>query len=223
MGKLKGTRAALQREMGERGDHAPKLPARVDRKPPVSATQELASELIARFAAGETVRAICASDDRFPTPMTFRTFISRDEALAARWQDALRSHAEQLMEDILEIADNDVTKGPHGMVDTGQVQRDRLRVDVRHLRAAALDPARWGKRTEQVIVGDEARPVALRTTLAPVEVTLGIRALLIANERAMGLLTDESRSDRERLVAITTSGKPVSPALYEILNEDDDQ
>jgi hypothetical protein len=108
MGKLKGTRAALQHEMGERGEHATKLPARVERKSPVSATQELAAELIARFAAGETVRAICASDDRFPTPMTFRTFISRDEALAARWQDALRAHAEHLMEDILDIADADV-------------------------------------------------------------------------------------------------------------------
>jgi hypothetical protein len=47
--------------------------------------------------------------------------------------------------------------------------------------------------------------------------------LLTANQRAMGLLTDESRSDRERLAAIVSSGKPVSPALYEILNEEDDQ
>jgi hypothetical protein len=62
-----------------------------------------------------------------------------------------------------------------------------------------------------------------KTTLAPLEITLGIRALLLANERAMGLLADESRTDQERLAAITTSGKPVSPALYEILNGDDDQ
>jgi hypothetical protein len=75
-----------------------------------------------------------------------------------------------------------------------------------------------GRKTEQTIVGDADRPVVTRTTLAPVEVMLGIRALLVANERAMGLLTDESRTDRERLAAITTSGKLVSPALYEILN-----
>jgi hypothetical protein len=218
----KGEKTALMREMAAAGEFAPKLPARVERKPPVICTPELALEVIERFSSGETVKAICASDDRFPTDRSFRTFIRRDEALSARWQTALRMHAEQLMEDIVTIADTDM-KGPNGLVDNGQVQRDRLRVEVRHLRAAALDPARWGKQSTQTLVGDPDRPITMKTTLAPVEVTLGIRALLVANERAMGLLSDESRSDRERLAAITGSGKPVSPALYEILNGDDDQ
>jgi hypothetical protein len=222
MGKAKGTKVALQREMAAAGEFAPKLPARVERKPPVICTPELALEVIERFSSGETVKAICASDDRFPTDTSFRTLIRRDEALSARWETALRMHAERLMEDILTIADNDA-KAPNGMVDNGQVQRDRLKVEVRHLRAAALDPARWGKQSTQTLVGDPDRPITMKTTLAPVEVTLGIRALLVANERAMGLLSDESRSDRERLAAITGSGKPVNPALYEILSGEDDQ
>jgi hypothetical protein len=39
----------------------------------------------------------------------------------------------------------------------------------------------------------------------------------------MGLLTDETRPERERLAAITTSGKPVTPELYEALYPEDDQ
>jgi hypothetical protein len=222
MGKAKGTKVALQREMAAAGEFAPKLPARVERKPPVICTPELALEVIERFSSGETVKAICASDDRFPTDRSFRTFIRRDEALSARWETALRMHAERLMEDILTIADNDA-KAPNGMVDNGQVQRDRLKVEVRHLRAAALDPARWGKRTETTLVGDANRPVEMKTSLSPIEVRIGIKALLVENERSMGLLTDESRSERERLEAIQAAKKPMTPALYAALNEDDDQ
>ena len=77
-------------------------------------------------------------------------------------------HAERLMEDILDIADNDA-KGPDGRVDSGAVQRDRLRCDVRHLRAAALDPARWGRKTEQTIKGDAANPLVIEDAAAAEE------------------------------------------------------
>jgi hypothetical protein len=221
MGKLKGTKAAMLRQMGDRGELRPRLPAKVERKTPVKATPELLREACDRFAAGETLTAICL-DEHMPTRQSLYLFSLTDPRHEEMWATAKAMHAERLMEDILTIADTDM-KGPNGLVDNGQVQRDRLRVEVRHLRAAALDPARWGKQSTQTLVGDPDRPLTMKTTLAPVEVTLGIRALLVANERAMGLLTDESRSDRERLAAITGSGKPVNPALYEILSGEDDQ
>jgi hypothetical protein len=149
-------------------------------------------------------------------------FTLTDPRYEEMWEHAKRLHAEALMNQTGMIADREVV-GPDGRHDAGAVQRDKLRIEQRHMRAAALDPARWGRKTEQTIVGDADRPVTMKTTLAPIEVVVGIRALLTANERAMGLLTDESRSDRERLAAIVSSGKPVSPALYEILNEEDDQ
>jgi hypothetical protein len=212
----------LMTEMAAASEFGRKLPARIGRKSPVVCTPELASEIVERFASGETVSAICAGDDRFPSDRSFRTFICRNEALSARWQVALQMHAARLMEDVITIADNDV-KGPNGLVDNGQVQRDRLRCEVRHLRAASLDPQRWGRKSEQVIVGDGARPVEVKTSLSPIEVTLGIRALLIANEQSMGLITDETRSDRERLAEIQAAKKPMTPALYTALNEDDAQ
>lgn len=217
----KRSKAQLMREMGAAGEFEPKLPARVEHKAPVRATLDLLREACERFSKGETLKAICR-DAHMPDPATLYRFTLTDPLHEQLWATSKALHAARLMEDIIDIADSDV-KGPDGRVDSGRVQRDRLRVEVRHLRAAALDPSRYGKQSTQTIVGDPNRPVETRTTLAPVEITLGIRALLVANERAMGLLTDKSRSDRERLAAITTSGKPVSPALYEILNGEDDQ
>jgi hypothetical protein len=220
MGKLKGQKPALQRELAA---VTPKPVARVGRKSPVTPTREWALGVIDRFSSGEMVSAICASDESFPTDRAFRLFIRRDEALAARWEIAKQLQAERLAEDAIAIADHDAV-GADGRVDPGKVQRDKLRVDVRMTRAAALDPQRWAKQSTQTIVGDQDRPVVTRTTLAPIQITLGIRALLLANERAMGLLTDETRSDQVRLAAITSSGKPVTPELYEALNaEEDDQ
>jgi hypothetical protein len=216
VGSRKGEKAALMREMGERGEFAPKLPARVGRKTPVPVTQEIILAMIERFEQGETLTAL-EREPQFPTRRGLHMFVSGDEAMAARWEHAKTLHAEHLMDQTGMIADREVI-GPDGRHDSGAVQRDKLRIEQRHMRAAALDPARWGRKSEQTVVGDPNRPVETRTTLAPVEVVIGIRALLIANERAMGLLTDESRTDRERLAAITTSGKLVSPALYEILN-----
>jgi hypothetical protein len=221
VGSRKGEKAALMREMRERGEFAPKLPARVGRKPPVTPTVELLREACERFSKGETLTAICR-DAHMPDRTNLYRFTLTDPQYEEQWATAKAMHAERLMEETGPIADRQVI-GPDGRHDSGAVQRDKLRIEQRHMRAAALDPARWGRKTEQTIVGDADRPVTMKTTLAPVEVMLGIRALLVANERAMGLLTDESRSDRERLAAVVSSGKPVSPALYEILNEEDDQ
>lgn len=161
MGSRKGEKTALQREMAAAGEFGRKLPARVERKPPVICTPELASEIVERFAAGETVIAICASDDRFPSDRSFRTFVSRDEALVAKWENAKRLHAEVLMEQTGEIADREVI-GPDGRHDSGAVQRDRLRIEQRHMRAAALDPARWGRQSTQVIKGDADNPLVVK-------------------------------------------------------------
>jgi hypothetical protein len=224
MGSRKGEKAAMMRQMGEEGAFAPKLPSRVPRvgpKPRIAATVELMREACERFSKGETLSAICL-DAHMPDRTCLWRFTLTDPQYEQMWAAAKAMHAEHLMDQTGPIADREVI-GPDGRHDPGAVQRDKLRIEQRHMRAAALDPQRWGKQSTQTLVGDPDRPITMKTTLAPVEVMLGIRALLIANERAMGLLTDESLTDRERLAAITTSGKPVSPALYEILNEEDDQ
>jgi hypothetical protein len=160
VGSRKGEKAALMRQMGEEGAFAPKLPAKVERKPPVRVTQDLALEMIERFGRGETLTAL-ERNPQFPTRQAFHQFVIRDEALAAKWEYAKQLHAEHLMEQTGEIADREVI-GPDGRHDSGAVQRDKLRIEQRHMRAAALDPARWGKRVEQTIKGDANSPVAIQ-------------------------------------------------------------
>ena len=120
------------REMGEEGSltSTPNLPARVGPKPPVRCTSELAAEMVARFSAGETLGVIC-QDDRYPTRQAFHRFVSSDAGLSADWEAAKASHAEALMDEIGPIVDREV-KDATGRHDTGAVQRDRLRAEMRH-------------------------------------------------------------------------------------------
>ena len=97
MGKNRGAKAALMRQMGEDGAFGPKRPPRVGRKEPVTPTLELCIEIIELFERGEMLIDICESDPRFPTELGFRMFVSRDEALSARWANAQTPSADALM------------------------------------------------------------------------------------------------------------------------------
>ena len=84
MGKLKGTKAAMLRQMGERGELGPRLPAKVERKTPVKATPELLREACDRFAAGETLTAICL-DEHMPTRQSLYLFSLTDPRHEEMW------------------------------------------------------------------------------------------------------------------------------------------
>jgi hypothetical protein len=212
VGKDKGTKAATMREMGERGEFAPKLPARVGRKPPVLVTQELALEMIERFGRGETLSAL-ERMPRFPTRQAFHQFVVRDETLAARWENAKRLHAEVLMEQTGPIADREVL-APDGKHDTGAVQRDKLRIEQRQMRAAALDPARWGRKSETTLVGDVARPLVVREPLMPAEVAAEMLRHLREAEEQLGLPVLDSAPPAERLRNLKLTGLPLPPPIY---------
>jgi hypothetical protein len=211
VGSRKGEKAKLAREMGERGAFAPKLPAKVGRKQPVLVTQELALEMVERFGRGETLSAL-ERDPRFPTRQSFHGFVSRDETLAARWENAKRLHAEALKDSELEIVDADL-RGPDGKIDNAAVQQARLRAEVRALRAASLDPQRWGRKTEQTIVGDETRPLTVRRAISPPEVRAEIAKLL-----------DRGDTSPEGLAmkALVHSGKRLPPEIYDVAYSSED-
>jgi hypothetical protein len=119
------------------------------------------------------------------------------------------------MDDVLDIADTDA-KGPNGLVDNGQVQRDRLRCEMRQLRAASLDPRNWGRKTEQTIVGDADRPVTVQRSISPPEVRLEIIKLL-----GKGDLSPEGLAMKQ----LVSSGKRLPPEIYDVVytTEDSDE
>jgi hypothetical protein len=197
MGKNRGAKAALMRQMGEDGAFAPKLPARVARKPPVVCGPELALEMIERFGRGETLSAL-ERDPRYPSRQSFHQFVVRDETLAARWENAKRLHAEVLMEQTGPIADREVI-GPDGRHDSGAVQRDKLRIEQRHLRAAALDPARWSRKSEHTVVGDPNKPL----TVKAVDPEARLDAFMVFLERTRRQLPpppEQARYGNDRLL-----------------------
>ena len=172
--------------------------------------------MIERFGRGETFTGL-ERDPRFPPRKSFHQFVARDEALAAKWENAERLHAEALMEQTGPIADREVI-GPDGRHDSGAVQRDKLRIEQRHLRAAALDPARWSKKSKTTIVGDVARPAGCQGALnAGGGGRASCSAIFKEAEKELGMPSARERSsEAERLRNLMLTGQPLPPALYQI-------
>jgi hypothetical protein len=134
VGKDKGTKAALMRQMGEEGAFAPKLPARVGRKPPVVCTPDLALEMIERFGRGETLSAL-ERDARFPTRQAFHQFAVRDEALSAKWENAKRLECTGIIKTRV-LGDPDMAH-----VSTSYAERNNLNIRMHSRRMTRLTNA----------------------------------------------------------------------------------
>ena len=212
----KGEKGALSREMGAAGEYAPKLPALEERKTPVTPTPELIKEAISRFACGETLTAICR-DPRMPSRQSIWTFSRSDPRWAQMWEAAKATHAESLMDEALAIGDADM-KAPDGRVDNGAVQRARLRADLRHLRAAALDPARWSPKHQTTIVGDPSRPITFAEPMSQSEVATEMGKILAEAEQELGLPVNVLLAPKARLSAILAEGRPIPPNPYRLLS-----
>lgn len=124
---------------------------------PSDYTQELAAEIFARMAEGQSVRKIC-SDETMPSSSTIFLWVQKHKEFSDNYDLAARDRAYGIAEDTIEIADdgrNDwmerqSTAEKGAGVNTGwvlngeHVQRSRLRVDARKWFASRLDPKRWG-------------------------------------------------------------------------------
>jgi hypothetical protein len=104
-------------------------------------SDELATEICARIAAGESLRRIC-SDDKMPVMSTVMLWLvdGKHEMFSEQYAEARRIQAETLADELFDIADdgsNDWMEregkdGEAGYVLNGEhVQRSRLRLDTR--------------------------------------------------------------------------------------------
>lgn len=104
-------------------------------------SDELATEICARIAAGESLRRIC-SDDKMPVMSTVMLWLvdGKHEMFSEQYAEARRIQAETLADELFDIADdgsNDWMEregkdGEPGYVLNGEhVQRSRLRLDTR--------------------------------------------------------------------------------------------
>lgn len=116
---------------------------------PTAYTPKLAQIIIARLAAGESLRSICKPDD-MPKESTVRLWATSDrDGFAAQYTRAREAQMDALAEDLLEIADDE----------DADVNRARLRVDTRKWLMSKIAPKRFGDKKSHELTGANGGPI----------------------------------------------------------------
>ena len=123
-------------------------------KPPMRRAKggpALIDTIMARLAAGESLRSILRSDG-MPTMTSVMRWLAEDKALREQYARAREVQAETLFDEILDIADdgsNDWIETDKGRIlDHEHVQRSKLRIDARKWMAAKMAPKKYGDKPE---------------------------------------------------------------------------
>lgn len=133
-------------------------------RPPIF-TQELADQVCARLADGQSLRSICKDDD-MPAVVTVFKWIRENEGFAKQYARAKGEAADAMAEEILDIADDGTNDwmerhGKDGSVgwelNGENIQRSRVRIDTRKWIASKLKPKKYGEKLE--LAGDPEAPM----------------------------------------------------------------
>tara|TARA_R110000772_G_scaffold266658_1_gene389376 strand:- start:656 stop:1141 length:486 start_codon:yes stop_codon:yes gene_type:complete len=138
---------------------------------PSDYTPELADSICERLAAGESMRSV-SRDDKMPAMSTLFKWIRELPEFTEQYAIAKTESADALVEDMLDIADNQVDQPllvdgipleVDGKVvkvkDAVSVNHARLRVDTRKWAASKLKPKKYGDKI--AIGGDAENPFQL--------------------------------------------------------------
>jgi hypothetical protein len=131
-------------------------------------TQELADEICARLASGESLRSICKTEG-FPHDATvYRWSLDAEHPFSKQYANARQIGYTHLAEELLEIAD-DGSKDyierenkdgePFKAVDHDHIARSRLRVDTRKWLLSKMLPKVYGDRIEHT--GEDGAPIKI--------------------------------------------------------------
>jgi len=134
---------------------------------PTVFTDEIVAQICARVASGESLRAVCRTEN-FPSEVTVRRWAMDDvNGFSAHYARAREMRADTLFDEILEISDTprigEKTKtGPQGTeVTTGDaVERSRLMLDARKWTLARMSPKKYGDK-QQVDIGIDGGGTAI--------------------------------------------------------------
>lgn len=120
-------------------------------------TPELANEICARIAEGESLRAVCLADDK-PAASTVCLWVVDHPEFAERYARAREAQAHLIADEIVEISDDDsgdydltpITQDVTAVSKANQenIARSRLRVDTRKWYLSKMLPKRFGDKLE---------------------------------------------------------------------------
>ena len=139
---------------------------------PTIFTEELGDLICERLACGESMRSICRDED-MPCVASVFGWMRKDEEFLAQYARAKEESADALVEDMLDIADNQVDQplivegemvydkdGKKVMVkDANSIAHARLRVDTRKWSASKLKPKRYGDSTNLKHTDGDGNPL----------------------------------------------------------------
>lgn len=132
---------------------------------PSSFTQETADAICQRLTEGESLRAICLSDD-MPAASTVFKWLSERQAFSEQYARAREAQADHLAEEILQIADdgtNDTYQTDNGeAVNHDVIARSRLRVDARKWLAGKMAPKKYGDKVQTELTGANGGPLVVQ-------------------------------------------------------------
>lgn len=127
-------------------------------------TAALVEEILKRVAEGESLREICAADDK-PDHSTFLEWVRNDEALANQYARAMDCRADAVFDEMFDIADNAANDwmertdptNPGWELNGDHIQRSKLRIDTRKWALARMNPKKYSDRLK--LSGDEDSPL----------------------------------------------------------------
>ena len=114
---------------------------------PTLYSEDLANEICARIADGQSVRELSLSAD-MPDKATIFRWLPKYPDFRDQYAKACEARTQYLADELLDIADGD-----------GDVQRDRLRVDTRKWVLSKLQPKKYGNKVTAEITGADGGPV----------------------------------------------------------------
>ncbi len=150
---------------------------------PTDYSLELVDRICARLAQGESMRSV-ARDEEMPALSTIFKWLREHKEFSEQYAIAKEESADALVDDILDIADNQVEQplivdglpvqvdGKLVMVkDNVSVNHAKLRVDTRKWAASKLKPKKYGDKVTQELTGKDGGPIESTVTINFLPVT----------------------------------------------------
>lgn len=123
---------------------------------PSKFTEELGDEICARITEGESLNKICKEEDK-PSLVTIFAWMRVHPEFLNNYTRAREEQAETFADEIINIADSEISRDVFGRIDAAAVNHARLRVDARKWIASKLKPKKYGDST--TLRGDNDAPL----------------------------------------------------------------
>jgi len=135
---------------------------------PSDYTEDMAIEICARLASGESLVRMCKADD-MPSVSTVYRWIQAHVEFRDNYTRAREDQADTLADEILDIANTPVVgvktktneKGEVETTEGDMIEHRRLQVDARKWIAAKLKPKKYGDKQQTEVTGADGGPLQI--------------------------------------------------------------